>query len=148
MMQKNSRPVAVYLIMFLMLFQGFSGIGGGIGLILDPTGESMQIPLNWLNGSPFQNYLIPGIVLFVVLGLLPLLILYKLWRKWPYAWYASLLIGIALIIWITVEITIIGYQTQPPLQAVYGTAGLLLLILLFLPSVKNYYAEKPQDFDN
>jgi hypothetical protein len=69
------------------------------------------------------------------------------WEKWPHSWYASLLIGIALIIWITVEITIIGYQTQPPLQAVYGTAGLLLLILLFLPSVKNYYTGKSQNVD-
>ncbi len=129
--------------MLLILFQGLGGIWGGIGLILDPTGESMQIPLSWLNGSPFQDYLIPGIILFLILGLLPLLVLCGLWKKWSYSWYSSLLIGVALIIWIIVEIAIIGYQTQPPLQAVYGTVGLLLLILLFLPSVKDYYAKKP-----
>lgn len=140
MTRKQSRPISDYFLMILVLFQGLSGIAGGIGLVLDPTGASMNIPLRWLEGSPFQTYLIPGIVLFTVLGLLPLVCFIGLLKRSRLAWFGSLLIAVALLIWIFVEILVIGYQTQPPLQAIYGAVGLLLLLLLLLPSVKHFYA--------
>lgn len=136
---KPSRPVSVYVLMILMLFQGLSGLAGGIGLILDPSGQSMQIPLQWLQGSPFSTYLIPGIVLFVVLGLFPLAVFIGLLKQWRLAWVASLLIGIALMIWLIVEIMVIGYQPQPPLQVIYGLVGIGILTTVLLPSVKKTY---------
>ncbi|MDZ7722891.1 MAG: hypothetical protein U5R06_08800 [candidate division KSB1 bacterium] len=139
MSSKPSRPVSVYLLMILMLFQGLSGLAGGIGLVLDPSGKSMQIPLEWLQGSPFTTYLIPGIVLFAVLGLFPLVVFIGLLKRWRLAWYASLLIGIALMIWLTVEIMVIGYQPQPPLQVIYGLVGIGILTTVLLPSVKKNY---------
>jgi len=140
MTTKQSRPISDYLLLILVLFQGLSGIAGGIGLILDPTGASMNIPLRWLQGSPFQTYMIPGIVLFTVLGLFPLACFIGLLKRSRLAWFGSLLIAVALLIWIFVEILIIGYQTQPPLQAIYGAVGVLLLLLVLLPSVKQFYA--------
>jgi uncharacterized BrkB/YihY/UPF0761 family membrane protein len=125
--------------LILVLFQGLSGIAGGFGLMLDPTGASMNIPLRWLEGSLFQSYLIPGIVLFTVLGLFPLACFVGLLKRWRMAWLGALLIAVALIIWIFVEILVIGYQTQPPLQAIYGAVGVLLLLLVLLPSVKSGY---------
>lgn len=107
--------------------------------MLDPTGASMNIPLRWLEGSLFQSYLIPGIVLFTVLGLFPLACFVGLLKRWRMAWLGALLIAVALIIWIFVEILVIGYQTQPPLQAIYGAVGVLLLLLVLLPSVKSGY---------
>ena len=139
MSSKPSRPVSVYVLMLLMLFQGLSGIAGGIGLILDPTGQSMQNPLEWLQGSPFSTYLIPGIVLFAVLGLFPLAVFLGLLKQRRPAWYASLLIGIALMIWLVVEIMVIGYQPQPPLQVIYGLVGIGILTTVLLPSVKKQY---------
>ena len=50
--------------------------------------------------------------------------------------FPALVLGIALLIWITVEIFIIGYQ-ESPLQLIYGFVGLLILILTLLPSVRN-----------
>ena len=139
MSSKPSRPVSVYLLMILMLFQGLSGLAGGIGLILDPTGQSMQIPLEWLQGSPFSTYLIPGIVLFAVLGLFPLAVFVGLLKQQRLAWFVSLLIGIALMIWLVVEIMVIGYQSQPPLQVIYGLVGIGILTTVLLPSVKKQY---------
>jgi membrane protein implicated in regulation of membrane protease activity len=51
---------------------------------------------------------------------------------------ATGLVGVALVIWIGVEILMIGYQAQPPLQLIYGTVGVVMLILLLLASVKGY----------
>ncbi len=141
MTDQGSKPVALYIILALILFQGLSGIIGGIGLILDPSGKSLQIPLEWLENSPFSNYLIPGLILFFVLGIFPLFVFRGLLKKWKNIWLGALSIAIMLIIWILVEILIISYQAEPPLQLIYGSVGILLLIFTLLPSVKKYYTE-------
>ncbi len=141
MKNKKSRPISVYILIVLILFQGLSGLAGGIGLVIDPTGESMQIPITWLENSPFSDYFIPGVILLIVLGCFPLIVFYGLLRKTRYSLFASFSIAVALIIWIIVEILIIGYQAQPPLQLIYGTVGILLLIVTLLPSVRKYYKD-------
>ena len=78
MTNSKSRPVNVYILMGSIVFQGLSGLLGGIRLVLDPTGESIQIPLSWLAGSPFDDYLIPGLILFFVLGIFPLVVFFNM----------------------------------------------------------------------
>jgi multidrug transporter EmrE-like cation transporter len=132
------RPVSFSLLIVLLLFQGLSGIAGGIFLIIDPSGETINIPLQWLEGSPFSNYLIPGIILFSLLGIVPMMVVFMLRKKMPGSRHYALLVGVALVIWILVEILIIGYQASPPLQAIYGPVGLIIGILALMPSVKAY----------
>jgi hypothetical protein len=136
---QRTRPVGLYLLILALLFQGLSGVAGGIGLIADPSGGNIKIPIEWLQGSPFNDYLIPGIILFFVLGIFPLIVLYGLWMGRSWSWFTALLVGLALIVWIVVEIIIIGYQPQPPLQLIYGILGVIILVLVFSPSVKRYF---------
>lgn len=136
--KKRRTPITIKLLLGFLLFQGLSGLSGGIGLILDPSGKSLQIPLEWLEGSIFSSYLIPGIILFFVLGVLPLLAFYGIQKQKPWAWNASLAIALGLIVWIIVEIIIIGYQTNPPLQLIYGVLGIIILILTLLPHTRVY----------
>jgi len=138
MTNKTKRPISMYILFVFIIFQGLSGLAGGISLILDPSGKSIQLPLSWLEGSPFSNYLIPGLILFVVLGLYPLVVFYSLLKKLRWSWFAAFTLGAALIIWIGVEIIIIGYQPQPPLQLIYGLVGLVILFLVFLPSFRRF----------
>ncbi len=133
------RPILIVFLIILVIFQGVSGVFGGAGLIIDPSGKSLQIPLEWLNGSPFDNYFIPGIVLFFVLGITPLIISFGLIKRKYWSWYGSLFWGFALIIWILVEIIVIGFQADPPLQLIYGIVGVAILMLTFTRSVKNYF---------
>jgi hypothetical protein len=135
----KNRPFAAYLLLFLIFFQGLSGLFGGAGLVLDPSGRSLQIPIVWLENSPFENYMIPGIILLIVLGVFPLVVLFALLKKINWAWTGTLLLAIALLIWLGVEILIIGYQADPPLQAIYGVVGALMLLLVLLPPVRRYY---------
>jgi hypothetical protein len=113
----------------IVLFQGVSGVGGGIGLLVDPTGALLGIPLTWLDGSPFTDYFLPGLILLVALGVFPLLVSWGLWKYRRWAWYGSIAVGITLITWILVEVIVVGYQADPPLQAVYGTLGVIILWL-------------------
>ena len=136
----KSRPLTFYILIGLMTFQGLSGLFGGIMLVLDPSGNSLNMPIDLLKNSPFANYLIPGIILLLILGVLPLTVMNGLWKKQKWSWYGSLFVSLALLIWIFVEVLMIGYQAEPPLQLVYGIAGILLLIFTLMPSVKNYLA--------
>ncbi len=108
----------------------------------DPTGGILQIPVSWLEGSPFTDYLIPGLILLLVLGVFPLIVVYGLWTRLSWSWTAALLVGLALVIWIVVEILIIGYHHKPPLQLIYGLLGIVILVLVLLPSVRQYYSEQ------
>lgn len=136
---KRERPVLIKLLIACIIFQGISGLFGGLGLILDPTGKTLNIPLSWLEGSPFMNYLIPGLILFSLLGMLPIYIATGLLGNRFFYWRLSLILGILLLIWILVEIIIIGYQPNPPLQLVYGILGVLIVALSLQPKVKNQF---------
>ena len=140
--KKRTRPLSVYLLMVTILLQGLSGVVGGIGLVSDPTGGNIQIPVSWLEGSPFNNYLIPGLILLSVLGVFPLIVLYGLWKRLSWSWMAALFVGLALVLWIVVEILIIGYHPQPPLQLIYGLLGIGILVLVLLPSLRRYYSKQ------
>ena len=123
-----------------LLFQGLSGLGGGAALLLDPSGALLQMPLDLLAGSPFRTYRIPGLILFTVLGIGPLVVMVALWQRRAWAWTGALGISGALIIWIGVEIAMVGYHADPPLQLIYGSLGVVLLILTLWPSVRRSLA--------
>ena len=57
------------------------GIGGGLVLIISPTGELIGIPVSEFKNIPFNSYLIPGIILFSVLGIIPSLLIIALLKK-------------------------------------------------------------------
>jgi hypothetical protein len=107
----------------LELLLSLGALSGGLVLILAPRGEIIPLPLSALAGSPFDTYLGPGLILFGVLGLGPLIAARLAWLRHPLAPMAAFVVGVALLIWIAVEIAIIGYSNEPPLQAIYLTLG-------------------------
>ena len=66
------RPAGLYLLVALMVLQGLSGGIGGAALVADPSGGLLRMPLTLLEGSPFTSFLVPGLVLLTLLGVLPL----------------------------------------------------------------------------
>ena len=139
MSKELPRPKIDYILLIAVLFQGLSGLFGGIGLIIDPSGKMLNIPIEWLQGSPFNNYLLPGIILFTILGVFPIIILIWLLKRRYKGWIGTVVLGIALLIWIFTEIMVIGYQSDPPLQLIYGILGILILIMAFIPAEKRFY---------
>jgi len=77
MKSKTSRNILIFLLAFLSL----GAIGGGGVLIISPNGELIEMPLSMLNGSPFESFLLPGIILFSFLGGAPLLLIIPLLKK-------------------------------------------------------------------
>ena len=94
--------------------------------MLGPRGEIIPLPLAALKGSPFDTYFAPGLILFSVLGLGPLVAAQLAWRRHALAPIATLGVGVALLIWMAVEIAIVGYTNSPPLQALYLLLGAVI----------------------
>lgn len=105
------------------LLNGGSGLLGGIMLMRDPSGQSLQMDQAMLSTTPFADFLIPGIVLFIFVGLGNIVgfVLTILKRARP--GLIGLLFGAILMIWIVVQVVMIGYQSF--LQPLYFLTGLL-----------------------
>lgn len=74
---KKIRNIFLIILGFLAL----RAIGGGIVLIISPSGELIGIPLSEFKNIPFNSYLIPGIILLSVLGIIPSLLIIALLKK-------------------------------------------------------------------
>ena len=123
-----NRPLTRFAVASLVLevVLSIGALAGGLVLIVAPRGEIMPLPLSALAGSPFETYLGPGLILFTVLGLGPLIAARLAWIRHPLAPVAALVVGAALLIWVAVEIAIIGYSNEPPLQAIYLAMGVAI----------------------
>jgi hypothetical protein len=110
----------------LEIFLSVGALGGGGALMLGARGEIIPLPISALKGSPFETYFVPGLILFCVLGLGPLAAATLAWLRHPLAPIAALAVGGALLIWMVVEIAIVGYSNNPPLQPFYLVLGVII----------------------
>jgi hypothetical protein len=113
----------------LEILLGIGAIGGGIALMAGPNGEVLPLPVSALTGSPFADYFAPGAILFAILGLGPLGAALLAWRRHPLAPFLAFAVGSALLIWLAVEIAIVGYANDPPLQPLYLGLGIVIVLV-------------------
>ena len=144
------RPFALWLLAFFLLFLAFGGLYGGIYMLTDPTGNSLQMA-DVLPLLPVPDYILPGLFLFFVMGLIPLLLTFALVVRpnWPWAeklvplknyywaWTAAISIGVILTIFLSVQGMLIGFKW--PIQYMTATNAALIIILTATPGIKNYF---------
>lgn len=135
--RSHPRPFAVRLLMACLAFLSIGAIGGGSAFAIDPSGRTMGLPVRLLSGSPFADYLLPGLILLSVLGVYPLVVLYGLYTRRGWAWTAALTVGLALVVWIAVQGSIVGFGHW--FQWLYLGLGAAILLLVALPSVRRAY---------
>ena len=111
----------------LLAFNGIGALIGGLLLIADPTGWKLRLPLRLLQHSPFDNYLIPGIILFVVIGLGSLSVSALVIMRVRNSASWVILSGFTLAVWISIQILMI--REVSTLQILYAMIGILLMIL-------------------
>jgi len=113
----------------LEVFLAIGALGGGAALLLGPRGETIPLPLSALDASPFADYSVPGAILFLVIGIGPLVAAVLTWRRHRLAPLLACATGGALIVWVAVEIAIVGYSNEPPLQALYLALGVVIVLV-------------------
>ena len=84
-MHRQSRPFTLWALIGCLLFLSISGLAGGIGMLIDPSGASLSLPDDLLANLPIDTFLLPGLYLVVVYGLLAPAIAYGLWKRAPWA---------------------------------------------------------------
>ncbi|MFC1785469.1 hypothetical protein ACFL0J_07585 [Candidatus Neomarinimicrobiota bacterium] len=145
------KPKLLLILIFLVFFQAISGLAGGFGLTFSPSGESIQMPLSLLDNTPFTNFFIPGLFLLIFLGVFPILLGYAMvkepnwnwankfnvYKKYHYLWTYSLYLGLMLILWINIQMYMLGGGNI--LQFIYGMLGTLIIIIALSPQVMNFY---------
>ena len=110
----------------LLLFNAISALFGGWALMSDPSGETMELPLRFLEHTPFKNFLFPGIILFIMNGLLSLIFaILALLRLMNYPWLVMFQ-GFILVGWLSIQIILIR-EFYAPLHVIYFIVGFLLI---------------------
>lgn len=143
--------IARNILLILLALLGIGALCGGGVLIISPSGQLIGMPLSMLDNSPFPNFLIPGIVLFSVLGLLPCLLVFALLKKpestlaerinffydMHWSWSFSIYVGFALIIWIQLEMVFLNGVHW--LHTLYMFWAVAILFIALLPPVRAFY---------
>ncbi len=138
-------------LLFLLAFLGIGALGGGAVLIISPGGEILGVPLSMLDNSPFKSFLIPGIVLFLVFGLSPVLLIGALLKKpgsklaeqlnfysdMHWSWSFTIYNAIALIIWIQIQQLMVDGVHW--LHSFYMILAMVMLIIVLMPAIRNHY---------
>jgi hypothetical protein len=75
-------------------------------LILAPDGHLLGMPVKLLAGSPFPSFLVPGIILFSLIGVAPLIAAAITLRRQVLAPLAAVAVGLTLIGWVSVEMVV------------------------------------------
>ena len=114
----------------LQVFIGLGAVGGGLGLILDPSGSNLGIPLELLKGTPFSSFLVPGIVLLAVNGFGSLIGASATFKRHRRAGEIAMALGFFLVAWILIQIY--WFSSFHWLHVLYLGLGLLELALGWL----------------
>jgi hypothetical protein len=107
----------------LLAFGAINAFAGGwYGLSGAPG-----VPLEWLAGSAFREYFIPSLILFVIVGGALAFAAMAVFVRFRLAPVSALTAGIIVLVWISVQLAIIGYVSwMQPATAVAGVAVLIL----------------------
>jgi len=120
------KTILKLLVMLLLLFNCIGAFYGGLSLISDPSGEKLQLPASYLQNIPFNSFLIPGIILIVVNGILSFVCLVAIVIKHKNASVLIVFQGIMLSGWIIVQLFLVK-DFYPPLHGTLLLIGLLLI---------------------
>jgi hypothetical protein len=111
----------------LQMLIGLGAVGGGLALVLEPSGTNLGIPLEELENSPFSTYLVPGIVLIMVNGVGSLVGAAASFKRHRYAGETAMALGMFLVVWIILQVY--WFAAFHWLHALYLGIGVLELVL-------------------
>ena len=148
------RRLALAALVVALLFLAFGGLYGGIAMLVDPSGASLGMDVV-LPQLPVPNFVLPGLFLLIVMGLVPIVLAYGLVVRpdWPWAaaiarrsghhwaWSGTLALGLVLGLWLALQGWMIGFAW--PIQFVTAGNALVIVVLVLLPAVRSRFATPP-----
>ena len=127
----------------LGIFQSITAVGAipaGLSMIFQPDGTGIGLSTGILEGSPFNNYIIPGLFLFFVNGLANVFGVVLSFRKSKKADVFGLSLGILLVMWICIQVWITGLiHFLQPTFFVIGVIEIVSSYILRLNRISNHH---------
>lgn len=144
----------IIVLIFMLLFLSFGAIYGGTLFLLQPDGSAIGMTVDQLKLSIFKDFFIPGLILLIIFGFFPIFLVFAIikkpkvlffeklnfWAEYHFAFSFTFYTGIVLISWIHIQMIIL--KTVNPLHTIFTFYGLLLIIIVFLPSTRKYFQFK------
>jgi hypothetical protein len=132
-------------VVFLAIL-GLGALGGAAFLVSDPDGSSMQWSLSMLDGSPFTDFLIPGLILGGLFGIGSLAVAALGIAHVKLAPFLAFAIGVGQMIWIVVELAMIGeFSFLHPTMFVVGLLIAGFSVPWGWPTFAAWRAERARD---
>ena len=128
------KPSLVIGIVVLELIIAILGVASGINLLADPSGKGLGLDII-KDKIPFQNLTLLGLWFVGPYGLLPASLALGFWMVKHWAWTLALILAIIELIWVIVQIPMVGPSI---LQLIIGAIALATIYLLYRPTVKRY----------
>ncbi len=116
-----------WILFALLLLNGISAVVAGAMLAYTQDGSSMEMPLSWLDHSPFHSYRIPGLLLFSVIGIGSLVAAVMVAARPANTGRFAQVAGGALIIWIVVQMIML--RSLLPIQITFLLVGIAIVWL-------------------
>jgi hypothetical protein len=118
------------LLFILISLVALTAIPSGLLLIAKPDGILLGLAPGLLDYTPFQNYLLPGIFLAIIIGGSSLLSIFLLLDRNPHAYRYSMFSGFILLAWMVVQMLLsVGYYDV--LQGLFLVIGVLITLLSY-----------------
>ena len=108
----------------LLAFGALNAFGGGYYGAAGAEG----VPLEWLEGSPFRDYFIPSLVLMFVVGGALLSAAVAVFAGWSMAPLLAAGAGLVVLVWLAVQLSIIGFVSWMQPATALGAIGILVLV--------------------
>lgn len=94
-------------IIALLFLTGATAIGAGYSFMADPSGSSIGIPLWYIRHSGFRSYFIPGMILFIAVGIFGVFTAWAVIARRKSYPLLVLLYGAVLTGWIAIQIILV-----------------------------------------
>ena len=109
-----------------LILLGLGALAGGLALVLRPDGSVMHFDVALLAGSPFTDFLVPGLILGGLFGIGSLVVAAMGLAHARLAPFLAFGIGCGQMIWIVVELAIINELSF--LHPMFFGLGLLIAV--------------------
>ncbi|WP_152043299.1 hypothetical protein [Salinigranum salinum] len=134
--RRQGCPPLCWLLIGLLGFLGVRGVLGGGQFVLVPSGELIGLSTGLLASTPLDDFFLPGVVLLIGLGVVPLAAAYGLYRGEAWAWLVVVAVGVGLLVWVFVEGIVVGFGER--LQVLNAVQALVMLLLAAHPTVREH----------
>jgi hypothetical protein len=114
----------IFLLLLLSLISLSAVVSGGF-MVLYPSGSALNLPLSVLDLTPFNDFLIPGMILLAV-GTVHLFTLFQWWQNAGSRFNWAIASGLLIAGWIVTQMIMIA--TINWWQIGYLFAGLLIIL--------------------